>query len=244
MPDLSWLTARPIAHRGLHDLNQRRWENTLAAFSAAIDQGYAIECDVHLSADRVPMVFHDEGLDRLTGTGGCIWERTAAELQALRIGGTEEHIPTLEEMLALVDGRVPIVVELKGSRAGGLVEEVVHRLAAYPGPVALMSFEHELIRDLERHAGVIPYGLTAEGRGLEELKQHFHMLAHGISFVSYSIADLPNAFVRHVRNELSMPVITWTVRDEADVRRTFEHADQMTFEGFMPSLKSGMANEQ
>ena len=88
MTDIAWIKQRPIAHRGYHDLNKTRWENTLSAFAAAVDKNYAIECDVHLSADGVPVVFHDHDLKRLTGSEGYIWQRTAAELQALSIGGT------------------------------------------------------------------------------------------------------------------------------------------------------------
>ncbi len=98
MTDLSWLIARPIAHRGFHDKNRTRWENTLSAFDAAIERDYAIECDSHLSSDGVPVVIHDDDLKRLTGEDGFVWQRTAAELGAMRIGGTEDHVPTLEEV--------------------------------------------------------------------------------------------------------------------------------------------------
>lgn len=236
MSDVSWLTARPIAHRGLHDMNRICWENTLPAFEAAAEAGYAIECDVHLSADGVPMVFHDEALKRLTGADGNIWENSAADLGALRVGGTAEHVPTLGEMLALVAGRVAIIIELKGSDAhdAGLVERVVRTLDGYGGAVALMSFEHRLLRDLVLHAPGLPRGLTAEGSSAAAMEAHFSMLACDLSFVSYSVAQLPNPFVSFVRQRLSMPVITWTVRDAAAVEATARHADQMTFEGFLP----------
>ena len=83
MTDLSWLTARPVAHRGFHDMNKTRWENTLSAFTAAAERGYAIECDVHLSSDGVPVIIHDDDLKRLTGEDGFVWQRSAAELTAL-----------------------------------------------------------------------------------------------------------------------------------------------------------------
>lgn len=239
MPDLAWLSAFPVAHRGLHDLNRTRWENTLASFCAAIQHGFAIECDVHLAADRVPVVFHDDDLHRLTGQHGHVWQQTSQQLARLTIGGTQERIPTLAVMLDLVHGQVPLVIELKSvpGQDGGLVEAVMHCLSGYPGPVALMSFEHHLIRDLARHAPSIPYGLTAEGRDNDSIEKHFSMLAHGISFVSYSVRDLPNPFVTFVREKLSMPVITWTVRDPEAVKATFDHADQMTFEGFVPPVR-------
>ncbi|MET3659858.1 glycerophosphodiester phosphodiesterase [Aquamicrobium ahrensii] len=238
MSALSWLTARPIAHRGLHDLNNRRWENTLSAFSAAVDRGYAIECDVHLTADGVPVVFHDHDLKRLTGEDGFIWQRTAAEMAALKVGGTQDHPPTLDEMLELVGGKAPLVIELKGTpgRDGGLVEAVGQRLKSYGGEAAIMSFDHWLIRDFSHHAPGVPGGLTACGRRGQDIEAHFTMLAHDISFVSYAAGDLPNRFVSFVREKLGMPVITWTIRDQPAVDLTFKYADQMTFEGFEPAL--------
>ncbi|RWK98606.1 MAG: glycerophosphodiester phosphodiesterase, partial [Mesorhizobium sp.] len=146
MTDLSWLTARPIAHRGLHDMNKSRWENTLSAFAAAAERGYAIECDVHLSSDRIPVIIHDSDLKRLTGQDGFVWQRTAAEMTALKIGGTSDRLPTLQQALDLVDGRVPVVVELKGvpGRDEGLVESVGKMLKNYRGKAAIMSFDHWL----------------------------------------------------------------------------------------------------
>ena len=234
MSDLSWLTRRPIAHRGFHDLNNLRWENTLSAFDAAIARDYAIECDVHLSADGVPVVFHDSALGRLTGEDGFVYDRTVAQLQQLAIGGTQDHVPTLAQMLERVGGRVPLVIELKGieGKDDGLVAAVAKELATYDGKVAIMSFDHWLVRHFASDAPGIAAGLTAEGRTQAELEAHFSMLAHPISFVSFSVQDLPNPFISFVREKLAMPVITWTVRNDAAREATFTHADQMTFEGF------------
>ncbi len=236
MTGYPWLTARPIAHRGVHDMNRAVWENTLAAFAAAVDKGCAIECDVQLSADGVPMVIHDTELRRLTGVDGFVWQRTAAELAALRIGTTDSHPPTLREMLALIDGRVPLVIELKGvpGHDAGLVRSVGSDLKTYRGHAAVMSFDHWLIRDFKAHAPGIPAGLTALGTAESDMEAHFSMLAHNLSFVSYCLADMPNSFSDFVRGRLAMPVITWTVRDRAAVAKTFALADQMTFEGFDP----------
>src|SRR5262245_61547190 len=110
---LRWLTARPIAHRGYHDIARGRPENTLAAFEAAIEARYAIECDLHISSDGVPIVFHDDDLERLTGEVGCVRDRTAKEIGKLRVSKTTERIPTLDELLELTAGRVPLVIELK-----------------------------------------------------------------------------------------------------------------------------------
>ena len=234
MGDLSWLTRRPIAHRGYHDMNRGRWENTLSAFEAAIERGYAIECDVHLAADGVPVVFHDSALGRLTGRDGFVHAMTAAALTQLTIGGTQDRIPTLAEMLARVGGRVPLVIELKGAEGKdeALVAAVAKTLAGYDGKAAIMSFDRWLVRRFASDAPGIPAGLTAEGIAMPALEAHFSMLAHPISFVSFSVADLPNPFVAFVREKLAMPVITWTVRNEHAKAATFAHADQMTFEGF------------
>lgn len=237
MSDISWLAARPIAHRGYHDLNRSRWENTLSAFQAAAERGFAIECDVHLSADGVPVVFHDEELDRLTGAPGMVNDRTAAELGALRIGGTGDHVPSLDEMLETVAGRVPIVIELKGieGKDNGLVAAVGARLRPYRGEVAIMSFDHWLVRQFKEHAPGVPGGLTACGIDQASLEKHFSMLAHDIAFSSFFVNELPNAFVRFMREELGRPIITWTVRNRKQVDKTREFADQMTFEGFDPT---------
>ncbi|MEX0406975.1 glycerophosphodiester phosphodiesterase [Aquibium sp. LZ166] len=236
MTGISWLTRRPIAHRGYHDMNVTRWENTLSAFAAAIDKGFAIECDVHLSADGVPVVFHDDKLERLAGTDGFVWQRTAAEMAALRIGGTADHAPSLSEMFEFVGGRVPLVIELKGipGHDDGLVAKVAELLRSYSGNAAIMSFDHWLVRRFPTEASGIPCGLTACGTKTHELEAHFSMLGHGIDFVSYGVFDLPNPFVTFVKEKLSLPVITWTVRKPQEVTDTYRHADQMTFEGFDP----------
>lgn len=234
MTDISWLTQRPIAHRGYHDMNKTRWENTLSAARAAIERNYAIECDVHLSADGVPVVFHDSELERLTGQKGFIYEKTAAEMAAMNIGGADDHAPTLRELLEVIDGRVPLVIELKGieGKDNGLVKAVASVLSGYQGKAAIMSFDHWLVRRFAEDASGIPGGLTAEGKGIRDIELHFSMLAHPISFVSFSVSDLPNPFISFVREKLAMPVITWTVRDQQARDTTARYADQVTFEGY------------
>jgi glycerophosphoryl diester phosphodiesterase len=237
MPGISWLAKRPIAHRGYHDLNRTRWENTLSAFEAAAERGFAIECDVHLSRDGIPVVIHDGDLKRLVGIDGTVVERTAAELGALRIGGTADHIPTLREMLGKVAGRVPLVIELKGTEGKdeGLVARVGALLADYRGEAAIMSFDAWLVREFPKHAPDIASGLTAMGTSQQDIENHFGMLAYGLSFASYNLDDMPNPFVAFMRERLSLPVISWTVRDRTAAELSAMRADQMTFEGFDPS---------
>ncbi len=233
---LRWLTARPIAHRGLHDLARGRPENSLAAFEAALDARYAIECDLHISADGIPIVFHDDELDRLTNATGCVRDRTAAELGALRLADTRERIPTLDELLRLADGRVPLVIELKHlfGRDVGFARAVAERLKIYDGPVALMSFDIGLIGDMRTAAPSIPRGLIAYGGWTTALAQLSALLRLKIDFVSYAIDDLPTAAPVFARRALGLPLICWTVRNPEQRRKADAWTDQITFEGFTP----------
>lgn len=234
--DLQWLTRRPVAHRGLHDMNKQVWENTLPAFSAAIAGNYAIECDVHLTKDGGVIVFHDDVLDRLAGREGRICDLTLAEAQQLTIGTTQDHAPSLRQMLDLVAGRVPLVIELKGVQGQdeGLVAAVAKELENYQGQAAIMSFDHHLIRRFRSDAPGIPAGLTAEGIHAADMEKHFAMLAYDVDFVSYNFHHLPNPFITFFRDILKRPVITWTVRNQEEKAVSDLHAGQITFEGFIP----------
>ncbi|MET7246912.1 glycerophosphodiester phosphodiesterase family protein [Methylobacterium sp. EM32] len=245
-----WLTARPIAHRGLHDRNAGIPENTIAAAEAAIAGGYAIECDVQLSRDGEAMVFHDAGLGRLTGTDGLVRERDAADLRELTVLGSAERVPTLAEFLKKIAGRTPLVVEVKTRFDGDLAlarrtaEVVAAHVAADGGPVALKSFDPAIVGALADLAPGIPRGIVAESHhddpayaSLTEAQRHglAHLLHFSESrpdFLSWRVDDLPNAATHLCRLLGRMPVMTWTVRNEAQVRLARAHADQMVFEGF------------
>lgn len=235
MTSAAWLKERPVAHRGYHDQNKLVWENTLSAFSRAVEAGFAIECDLHYASDGVPVVFHDEDLERLCNLKGDVRERTSQELGLLSVGGTADKIPTLRQLLKLVNGQVPLVIELKGREAddSGFVEAVLEELEGYKGQVALMSFDHWLLRELKALNAPYPLGLTAGGSRQEELETHEKAMKLGLDFISYFYADLPNPFISAERAKGTV-VITWTVRDQKAVKHTFENADQMTFEGFDP----------
>ena len=236
MIDCSWLKDKPIAHRGLHDGNRNVWENTLSAFRLAMDSGHPIECDVHLTKDGHVVVFHDSALKRLTGREGQVHEKTLAEMSVMNIGGTSDHPISLKDMLDFVDGTVPLVIELKGDLGhdAELVAAVGKLLHDYQGKVAVMSFDHHLIRQFKKHMPNVLAGLTAEGLRNEDIEGHFAMLAHQIDFVSYNVHHLPNPFTTFVRERLNMPVITWTVRSQEEFDKTYRHADQVTFEGIDP----------
>lgn len=235
--DIGWLTARPIAHRGLHDAARGIHENSISAFRAAIEAGYAIECDIRLSADRVPIVFHDAELDRMTGASGLLHQSQASDLSRLRLKSGADGLPTVAELLELTAGRVPLVVEMKGVDAAsdaGFGDLLRPLLEAYRGPLALMSFDHWLIDEASTLSEMVPVGLTAEGTRAETLAVHREAFGERCSFSSYNVHHLDNSFVRWVREEKHLPVISWTVRTEEDVAESGRFADQITFEGFLP----------
>jgi glycerophosphoryl diester phosphodiesterase len=240
-----WLTARPIAHRGYHDRTARRIENTLPAAAAAVDRRFAIELDLQLTADNRPVVFHDRTFDRLTETTGPLAAKTLAEAKAARFKETDARIPTLEELLDLVDGRVPMVIELKSDWSGDrrLEQAVAPILATYSGPAAVMSFDPASMATMRRLAPSLPRGLIADhfddgpDWGHLSAARRFalrHLLAVGTvlpDFVSYGIKALP-ANAPLLLHHFGMTLITWTVRTPEDLAKAREYTDQITFEGF------------
>jgi glycerophosphoryl diester phosphodiesterase len=232
--DLRWLTARPIAHRGLHDVTRGRPENTRAAFEAAVAANYAIECDLHLSADDVPIVFHDDDLDRLTGETGGVGARTVEELSRLKVLGSQEKIPTLHELLECVAGRVPLLIEMKPAprHEPALAHAVVEQLGKYKGQAAVMSFDRRLLASARAVDVDIPLGLTAQGDWLSGARHWRALFAFELDFISYSINDLPTPMPILARWLMQMPLICWTVRSEAQLEKARRLTDQITFEGF------------
>ncbi|MCB1423245.1 MAG: glycerophosphodiester phosphodiesterase [Nitratireductor sp.] len=235
-----WIGERPIAHRGLHDVSRGIYENTLSAARAAIEHGYGIEVDLHPSKDGVPMVFHDNILDRLTGETGNFRDRTAKELASIAIGGSADRVPSLAELLELSAGQTGLVLELKGiaGEDDGFVAAVLEALSGYQGPVAIMSFNHWLLNDARALGAEMPVGLTAEGSDKLYDVHTEAVAAYRPDFVSYGIEDMPNRFVQEFRGS-GKPVITWTVRSPEAAAKSALYADQITFEGFLPPLPPG-----
>src|SRR5262249_26728145 len=170
MADLDWLTARPVAHRGLHD-QKSVIENTPSAFAAAIAGRYGIECDLQISADGEAMVYHDDALGRLTEGRARLDATTVAELKRVTFKATGDRMITLGELCDLVAGRITLVIELK-SRFGGdrrLASRVASVLSGYRGPAAVMSFDPAQITDLRAIAPALPRGMVAEKQGWGEV---------------------------------------------------------------------------
>ncbi len=245
MAGLDWLTAHAIAHRGLHDAANGIIENTLSAARAAIEGGYAIELDVQADRDLVPVVFHDETLDRLTTGSGPVVALTAAELAAIPFKGTADRIPTLGAFLDFVDDRVPVIVEVKTDWTGmpAFCEKVAGVLQGYRGRAAVMSFDPKTVEAFKKIAPALPRGIVAESfkgedAGKLPLKDRIvmHHLLHAWRtkphFVSYCVDDLPAIAPLALRWICGLPLLTWTVRTQEQRRRSERWADQITFEGF------------
>lgn len=248
MVGAAWLTCRPIAHRGLHGADTGAVENALSAATAAVGGGYAIEVDVQLSADAVPMVFHDGSLDRMTNAEGPMRAWTARELAGVTLRGTSEAIPTLDQLLATVAGRTPLFLELKTewqrARDPALARRTAEALAGYDGPVAIMSFDPELVVASRRLMPDRPHGIvardSANARDFPRLSvmERFALthLLHAPrtrpDFVAYRIQDLPTASTTLLRRLFGVPLLTWTVRTQAERQKAARVADQMIFEGF------------
>jgi glycerophosphoryl diester phosphodiesterase len=243
-----WLTARPIAHRGLHDRARGVIENMPAAARAAIAGNFAIECDIQLTADGEAMVHHDDELGRLTEGSGALLEKTATELKATAFKDTPERMMTLGDLCALVAGRVPLVIEVKSHFDGDrrLVSRMAEVLAAYSGPAVGMSFDPDHVIGLRELLPSRPRGIVAERhytesdwpeaslaqrRGMKDMR---HFLRTQPDFVAYWIDELPAAAPWIARNILGCPLLTWTVRTDEQRRRAARYADQMIFEGFVP----------
>jgi len=231
-----WLVSSPIAHRGYHDVTRGRAENSLSAFKAAADAGFAIECDLQISKTGEPVVFHDPVLGRMTRQDGAVRDHTPEQLASMRLLDTDDGIRTLEDHLQLISGRVPLVLELKGieQEDAGFVEGVAAVLTGYSGNVCVMSFDHWICAQFKELLPDVPRGLTAEG-GDDTYDHHLKaMTEYDLQFVSYGIHDLPCRFISDIR-AAKLPVITWTVRNSEQAQKTYKFADQMTFEGFDPN---------
>ena len=243
MPD--WLTARPIAHRGLHDSASGVIENTPSAFEAALAGNYAIECDLQLSADGEAMVHHDDVLGRLTDGAGRLDATTAADLKRAPFKATADRMLALGDLCALVGGRTTLLLELKGRHDGDarLPRRVAAVLENYKGPVAVMSFDPGQVAALRDFSPGLLRGLVAmrpeqprernfsTGSGARFVLQ---ALAARLSFLAYRVQDLPSALPSFARNVLGLPLLTWTVRTPEDRARAARYADQIIFEGWRP----------
>ena len=232
---VGWLGRHRYAHRGLHD--NATPENSLAAFTAAIAQGMGIECDVQRSGDGQAMVFHDWELDRLTAEKGPVAQRNAAALTQILLKGSNDRVPTLREVLGLIRGRAPLLIEIKSKKGYGVEASclaVLRVLEGYQGPHAVMSFDPRVGQWFAKHAPRTVRGLVMSEEHdrnlLGRARRHLWLWLARPDFLAYDVRDLPSAFAGAQRAR-GLPVLTWTVRTPELRMVAGEYADAPIAEG-------------
>lgn len=239
--EAGWLAALPIAHRGLYGGERKIPENSLAAFSRAVGEGYAIELDVQLSKDGNVVVFHDYDLSRMTGAAGYIKDMDWAELQNLKLAGSTEGIPLLKQVLSSVAGQAPLLIEIKNEgKTGPLEQEVIAALADYQGEYAVESFNPFVLSYFSKHAPDIIRGQLASNFKNDSLARWKKFLLRNLllnflskpAFVAYEYGALPQRFARRVKKR-GLLLLAWTIKTAEDFDRAKQQYDNVIFEGFL-----------
>ena len=236
----SWIVKSPIAHRGLH--GEKVPENSLAAFKQAIKNKLPIELDVTALADGTPVVFHDEKLARMTGCDGFISGLNIADIENFRLQGTKEKIPTFAEALSVIDGKVPILIEIKNSGKVGPLEKAVWKeLIKYDGEYAIQSFNPYTLEWFKNNAPKIKRGQLAcffknsDISGIWKYALKRMLLNKKVSepnFINYDGNDMPNKYLRKYYGVI--PVIAYTIRSEGEELRLKGFCDNFVFDSYTP----------
>ncbi len=238
----SWLVNQYIAHRGFH--NKENPENSMGAFKRCLEYNYAIECDVHQIEDGTIVCFHDHTLKRLTDKDGYVAQiKSKKDLKNYKLLGTEFTIPTLEEVLKLVDGKVPILIEIKNyEKPGNLEKTLLEMLQKYKGEYAIQSFNPNVLGWFEKNAPEIWRGQLSSF--FKKVPMAWYkkfvlkrmMLNKSVSkpnFIAYNYANLPNRFVKKYKK---LPLLCWPVPSQQDYMRVAKHCDNIIFENFEPRI--------
>ncbi len=234
----SWIAAYRYAHRGLH--GEGVPENSMYAFRRAAESGYGIELDVHLSSDGVPVVIHDDNLKRMTGMDRAVSALDAKTLSNLFLAGSKEGVPLFEDVLHMVNGRVPLLIEIKSrGKAGELEEKTWALLKQYDGLFAVQSFSPYSLGWFSAHAPEVLRGqLSSAFRDLSEPLPAYqvfglkHLLTNFMArpnFISYEIDDLPRKVVSRLRKK-GLPILGWTIRTEEQLKKANRYCDTVIFE--------------
>lgn len=244
MKKLDWLFNIPIAHRGLH--NDKFAENSMSAFKAAIDKGFNIEIDVHLSSDGEVIVFHDFDLKRICGIDIPTSSVNSTDLKKYRLLNTDDTIPTLKELLQLIDGKVGLLVEIKYKSIKGknrISPKVYELIKDYKGDVAIQSFSPTVVKWFRINADEIPRGMLATAyenmkfsnivrktlRALNRLLGDKVMKMTMPDFIAYNILSFPSPTMKRFRAS-GIPFLTWTVNKMEHLPIAKEWADNIIFE--------------
>ena len=240
--DLNWLVARPIAHRGLQ--HNKATENTEAAFAAAIEKDYAIECDLQLTADNEAVVFHDDTVDHLLDGSGPVKSFTTKQIKNMTFKSGTSRVQTFAELLEQIDGRSTLVIELKTlwDKNVTLAKRALDVLQHYNGPHALMSYDPLLIKYVAVDNPSTTRGIVGERSASDtyktlplshslKLRQMSHLAETKPHFISYYFRDLPYKPVALFRAK-GNPVITFTIRNPQQAAYAHRYCDQVTFQDY------------
>lgn len=237
------LGAKPFAHRGLHD--EEKPENSLAAFKAAKEKGFGAEFDVHLLKDGTLAVFHDSDLKRMTGKEGIVEDLTADRLQEFHLSGTEETIPTFDDVLSVFQGGEPLVIELKHhkSNAAALCRAVCERLDSFNGVYCIESFDPRCVLWLKKNRPDIVRGFLAQSpKSYENLSGVLKLLLGNLllnflispDFVAYKFADRRNLSFKLCTKSGKVKGVLWTIVDKSEFDKATSEDCLSIFEGFEP----------
>jgi glycerophosphoryl diester phosphodiesterase len=242
VPAPAWLVETPIAHRGLHD--ETRPENSLAAIENAIEHGFPVEIDVQVSADGRAVVFHDWSLLRLAGLDARVRFTSAAEIASLRLTGGSERIPLLEDVLDLIGGRQPVIIEIKNrKRPGALEPEVLRIVRKYQGEIAIHSFNPFSLGWFRRNYPGLCRGQISCSFDTDDMAdwKKFILANYGMNwmsqpqFISHHWKQLPAVVPTLLRRLFRIPLLTWTVKSSEEQAIAMRLADNVFFEAYVPS---------
>ena len=235
----SWIFTKPIAHRGLW--NNEIVENSLSAYKNAVEKGYPIEIDLYSSTDGVLYSFHDNTLRRMTGAEGYIFNKSSEELSKLKLVGSDEGIPTFDQVLELVDGKVPLLIELKRQPDKTYINKVVDRLKSYKGEFAIQSFDPMYIYRVKRLAPKFIRGILGTKTYTRSMKWFRKKCTQDLilnwlikpDFISYMFEDLP---IKGNKTKKA-PLIVWTITNQENADKAKLVAKNIIFEHFIPNEK-------
>lgn len=235
---MDWLRQRPIAHRGLH--TERVPENSLPAFENAVSAGYPAELDVRVTADGVPIIFHDRKLDRLTDGTGAVRNKRWEEISDCTLLDTDETVSRLDTVLDTVDGEVPLLIELKNTHRPGAVERAVSEcLDAYDGDFAIQSFNPLVLWWFRRNrpdwarGQLAPLALGSGFLSRTVLKRLLPNVYTNPDFIGYGCNLLPRPPISRNQRH-GCHVLAWTVRSKDTLQQIKPHVDNVIFEAIRP----------
>jgi len=233
-----WYLKYKIAHRGLH--NQTMPENSLPAFQNAIDHGFAIELDLRQLKDGTVVVFHDPNIKRMCGVNASIDKLTKKDLPYFNLNHSTQHIPTLQEVLDLVDNKVPLMIELKPIKNRAKFAEAVYKiLKKYNGRFAVKSFDPRIMLWFRKNTKKIQIGMLSSNFKTTYAPLFQRIFVKRLTlfnkikpdFISYEWNGLPSKFI----SSKGVPILAWTIRSKKQEKTVMQYAKTVIFENYIPN---------